>query len=414
MMRPVLLLVTTRTYRAGAFLQAADRLGLPIVVGTDQPHAWSQDPTPGLLSLDFHNTEAASSAIAAAAAPTFQCVLAAEDEGVVTAAAASARLGLVQNSPDSVLVTRDKARMRRRLDRANLPNPPHWVVPLDADPEEVATQVVFPCVVKPRSLSGSRGVIRADDPASFVAAFRRTARIIRSAGTSDPHGMHETLLVESYIPGSEHTLEGLLTAGRMETLALFDKPDLLEGPYFEETLFVTPSRLDARTQSQVGRTVGAAVAAIGLTHGPLHAEVRVHAGQVWIVEIAARSIGGLCSRALRFEGGRSLEEILLAHAVGLPLPSLALEPGATGVMMIPIPGSGVLRGVHGVETAKGVPGITDVVITIPTGGEMVVLPEGASYLGFLFGEADTPQAVETALRAAHRTLRVEYDSAPSA
>lgn len=411
-MRPVLLLVTTRTYRAGAFLRAAERLGLPVVVATDQPLAWSQDQTPGLLSLDFHNVESASSAIAAAAEPSFLSVLAAEDEGLLTAAAASTRLGLVHNSPDSVLVTRDKAQMRQRLDQANLPNPPHWVVPLEADPEEAASQVIFPCVVKPRSLSGSRGVIRADDPASFVAAFRRTARIIRLAGTSDPHGMGETLLVEGYIPGSEHALEGLLTAGRMETLALFDKPDPLEGPYFEETLFVTPSRLSATMQSQVGRTVGAAVGAIGLTHGPLHAEVRVHAGQVWIVEIAARSIGGLCSRALRFEGGRSLEEILLAHAVGLPLPSLALEPVATGVMMIPIPGSGVLRKVHGVQAARGVPGITDVVITLPAGGDMVALPEGASYLGFLFGEADTPLAVETALRAAHRSLRVEYDAAP--
>ena len=408
MPRPVLLLVTTRTYRAAAFLRAAERAQVPVIIATDQPLAWRTDHPPGLVALDFGHPEIASDGLAGSPHADVQAVLSAEDEGVIIAAALSARLNLTHNSTEAVRLTRDKALFRQRLEDAGLGiNPRFWVFSLDTDPEEAAGRVEYPCVIKPRSLAGSRGVIRADDPAQFVSAFRRTARIIRSVAPAEPDDASTTLLVEGYLPGSEHALEGLLHAGRLQLLALFDKPDPLEGPFFEETIYVTPSRLGTATQHRIETSVQQAVAALGLTHGPLHAEVRVEAERVWILEIAARSIGGLCSRALRFEGGCSLEEILLLHASGRPLPDLRLEPPASGVMMIPIPGAGTLRQVAGVEAAAAVPGITDVVIELRPGETTVPLPEGGAYLGFLFAEGATPETVEAALRQAHACLSIE-------
>jgi len=415
MIRPVLLLVTTRTYRAGAFLRAAERLGLPVTVATDRPLAWRTGPPTGLLALDFDHPAEAAEALLNTPGPGFQAVLSAEDEGVIAAAAVSARLQLRHNSPEAVAITRDKARFRQQLDQAGLElNPRFWILSLQADPEDAAAQVQYPCVLKPRGLAGSRGVIRANDPGEFVAAFRRTAQIIQSEAPQDPQDIHTTLLAESYLPGSEHALEGLLSDGRLELLAIFDKPDRLEGPFFEETLYVTPSRLEPALRQAAQACVSQAVSSIGLTHGPVHAEVRVHEGRVWILEIAARSIGGLCSRALRFEGGRSLEEILLLHAAGLPLPSLRLEPAASGVMMIPIPGAGTLRSVEGVEAAAAVPGITEVVIELRPGEPVVPLPEGGAYLGFLFAEGESPAQVEGSLRSAHACLRIDLAHPPDA
>jgi biotin carboxylase len=281
---------------------------------------------------------------------------------------------------------------------------------LDGDPEELASLVTYPCVAKPRHLSGSRGVIRADHPAEFVAAFRRTAQIIRSADPSGEPAASATLLVEAYLPGSEHALEGLLTDGDLRQLALFDKPDPLTGPHFEETLYVTPSRLSLKHQDAIFHAVAEAVGALGLTHGAVHAEVRVGGGRVWILEIAARSIGGLCSRALRFEGGRSLEEILLAHAVGFPLGSLEPESPSRGVMMIPIPQAGVLERVVGLEEARSTPLVEDLVLTLHPGQPIVPLPEGAAYLGFIFARGEKPAEVEQALRNAHACLRIEVGS----
>jgi biotin carboxylase len=389
-------------------LRAAERLGLPVTVATDQPLAWRSGAPPGLLALDFEHPEQAAETIAGAGRTDFSAVLSAEDEGVIAAAVISERLQQVHNLPASVAITRDKAEFRQVLEQAGLAlNPRFWVFPLEADPEEVAAGVEYPCVVKPRSLAGSRGVIRADNPAEFVAAFRRTARIIRTESPQRPDDIHTTLLVEGYLPGSEHALEGLLSNGRLEQLALFDKPDPLSGPYFEETLLVTPSRLAPALQRAIRSAVDKAVVALGLIHGPVHAEVRVHEGRVWLLEIAARSIGGLCSRALRFEGGRSLEEILLLQAAGLPLPSLQLEPAASGVMMIPIPGPGTLRRVDGIDLAAAVPGVTDIRIELRPGDSVVPLPEGATYLGFIFAEGETPGEVEQALRSAHTCLRIE-------
>jgi biotin carboxylase len=259
-------------------------------------------------------------------------------------------------------------------------------------------------VVKPLSLSASRGVIRADDPPAAARAAERVRAILAGAG-HDP--ARERLLVESYMPGAEVAVEGLLRDGRFEPLAIFDKPDPLEGPFFEETILVTPSRLAPSTQGELERTTAAAAAALGLREGPVHAELRVaRGGDVTVLELAARTIGGLCARTLRFGLGVSLEELVLRHALGLPLDGLLREEAAAGVMMLPIPRAGVLEEVSGVDRALAVPGVVEVEVSIPRGRPVRPLPEGDRYLGFVFARGEEPDEAERALRMAHGELEI--------
>jgi biotin carboxylase len=260
-------------------------------------------------------------------------------------------------------------------------------------------------VVKPLSLSASRGVIRADDAGQFVAAFRRVAAIIQRTDIAPPPGAagHE-ILVEGFIPGSEVALEGLLSRGDLRVLALYDKPDPLDGPFFEETIYVTPSRLSTAVQEGIVARTAAVATALGLREGPVHAELRVNAQGPWLLEIAPRSIGGLCSRTLRFGPGITLEELIVRHALARDVASFEREREAAGVMMIPIPRAGILREVFGQQEARKVPGVEDLRLTIPPGQEVVPLPEGSKYLGFIFARDPTPEGVEAALREAHRRL----------
>jgi biotin carboxylase len=265
-------------------------------------------------------------------------------------------------------------------------------------------------VLKPTTLAASRGVIRADDADGFAAAFRRTAAVAIDAGaaTLDAEG-RRWILVEDFLPGEEVALEGLLTDGVLRVLAVFDKPDPLLGPFFEETLYVTPSRLPPAALSAIAEETSRAAQALGLDHGPVHAELRWNAGRGTMVELAPRSIGGLCSRALRFTAGATLESLLLRHALGDRLLGVERESVASGVMMIPIPMAGTLTTVRGVEAARGIAGIEELRLTIPLGDTLVPLPEGSRYLGFLFARADTPERVEAALRAAHAELTFDIE-----
>jgi biotin carboxylase len=323
----------------------------------------------------------------------------------VIAALAAQQLGLPANDPEAVARTRDKAAMRAALGAAELHQPAFRVVGGDDDVVAAARAVGWPVVVKPVSLSASRGVIRADDPAAALAAAGR----IRAILDEDGHPEDEPILVEHYVAGTEAALEGLLRAGRLEVLALFDKPDPLTGPYFEETIYVTPSRLPEPVQAEIARSVGEAAAAIGLTEGPVHAELRIDPdGRPWVLEVAARTIGGLCARTLRFAAGVTLEELVLRHALGLPVDPRREQPAA-GVMMLPIPRAGRLVAVHGRDEAMAVPGVTELDVSIHPGGEVRPLPEGDRYLGFLFARARTPAKVEAALRAAHACLDIEIE-----
>jgi biotin carboxylase len=401
-----LILLTPATgYRAEPFLEAAQFLGLEVIRGVDigpgLPKRWNVP-----LPLDFREPEGAVARIVALARERpVRAVLAVDDHGSLIAARAAAALGLPHNAPEAALAARDKWHMRQMLARGGAPSPECRCVSMDAGAAVVAGEVAYPCVLKPRLLNGSRGVIRADGPEEFVAAFGRLRRLLEREGDGSESG--GTLLVERFIPGDEFALEGLLTGGELRVLALFDKPDPLDGPFFEETLYVTPSRFPAVVQEAIAASAAQAAAALGLREGPIHAELRVNAEGAWIVEVAGRSIGGLCSRILRFGAGMSLEELILRHAVGMELQTPRRAEEAVGVMMIPIPAAGILRGVTGVPQAEMVPGIEEVVVSARLGQALLPLPEGASYLGFIFARGGTAAEVETALRTAHRELRFE-------
>jgi biotin carboxylase len=402
------LLASPATYRSGAFLQAAARLDLDVVQATDTPQAlaerWGMR-----LGLDFTKPDAAITALSDFSADRpIDAILALDDSATLLAARAAAALGLPHNDPGAALAARDKWVMREALRRGGVPVPEYRLYPLITDPVRVAGEISFPVVVKPLRLSGSRGVIRADNADAFIKAWERAKRIVLREGESLEDG---ELLVERYLPGIEVALEGLLTNGALQTLALFDKPDPLEGPFFEETIYVTPSRLPAATQAAISVRTAEAAAALGLREGPVHAELRINAEGVWLVEMAGRSIGGLCSTVLEFGAGISLEEIILRHAVRLPLPSTERAGGAAGVMMIPIPKGGILREVVGAEEALTVVGVTGIEITAPLNQPLTPLPEGASYLGFIFARGETPQAAELALREAHAHLAVRIEPA---
>ena len=402
----LLLLMTTNTYRAGAFLEAAGRLGVPIVVGSDRPQILAAANPGGHLAVNFETPdEGVHTIVEFSRKYPIDAILAADDEGVILAAAASAALGLPHNTPEAVASARDKYRMRQALAQAGIPTPRFRRVPIDADPAEAAREVSFPCVLKPLSLAGSRGVIRADNPREFAVAFRRVEAILRQPEVATQVGEPSRhVLVEDFIPGREVALEGLLSHGRVRVLALFDKPDPLDGPFFEETIYVTPSRLPAAIVEGITARTAEALKALGLRHGPIHAELRVNDQGAWIIEIAPRSIGGLCSRALRFGDGISLEELILHHALGSHVESLERESQAAGVMMIPIPEAGILRDIQGRREAEGVRGIEEIRLTIPVGHELVPPPEGARYLGFIFARGQSPGCVEDSLREAHRAL----------
>jgi biotin carboxylase len=402
----VLLLLPTTTYRAPDFLAAARSLGLEVTVASEEASALEAANPEGLLTLDFREPAACARRIAAFSREhPVAAVVGVDEETAVAAAAISAVLGLPANPPGAAVAAWHKPTLRRRLSAAGVPTPEHRVFSRDEDVAGAAARVQYPCVLKPTFLAGSRGVIRADDPAGFVAAWRRIVRLLEQPDVAERGGkLSREILVEDFVAGSEFAVEGLLRDGVFSLLALFDKPDPLDGPFFEETIYVTPSRLPAAEQKSIGAVVAAGARALGLIEGPVHAEVRHGDGGTWVIELAARSIGGLCSRALRFGTGMSLEEIVLASALRLPLPSLERERHAAGVMMIPIPRAGILREVRGLEAAREVAGVVEVTISAHVGQRLVPLPEGSRYLGFLFSRSETPETAEAALREAHRRL----------
>jgi biotin carboxylase len=405
----VLLLLPTTTYRAPDFLEAARRLGVDVTVASEEPstlEAWNPE---GLLTLDFREPAASARRVAELAKRLpIDAVLGVDDDTTVAAAAISREIGLPGNPPEAAAAARDKALLRRALTAAGVPTPRARTFPLDGRPSEVAGEVTYPCVLKPTFLAASRGVIRADDPASFRRAWDRIAAILREPDVA-AKGRHSAreILVEEFVPGVEVAVEGLLRDRELEVLAVFDKPDPLDGPFFEETIYVTPSRLPRAALEEVHSVTSLACRAIGLSDGPIHAEVRVNERGAHVIEVAARSIGGLCSRTLRFGTGTSLEELILRHALRLPEPDHRRDPRAAGVLMIPIPRAGRLEAVGGVERARAVDGIEDVVISAHPGQALVPLPEGSRYLGFVFSRASTPDRAEAALREAHAHLRFD-------
>ena len=413
-MTRVMLLIPTASWRAPDFMAAADKLGLDVVVASDinQPLA---DMYPGRwLTLPYHDPERGAQAVARYADRfPLDAVVAVDDPGIHVAALASETLELPANRAESVLATRDKSVLRERLAAAGIPSPAWHIARFDDDPAATASTVEqrlgWPVVIKPLALNGSRGVIRANNANALQRAVDRLHRLLTRPTVRDECGdTADRFLIEQYIPGEEVALEGLLRGGQLHTLALFDKPDPLEGPFFEETIYVTPSRLPESQQQLISATTQRAAEALSLRDGPLHAELRLNADGAWPVDIAARTIGGLCARTLSFGAGMSLEEIVLRHAVGAPLDSLNREATAAGVMMIPVPRAGILRAVHGLEAARVVQHIDNIEIEARPGDRLIPLPESSDYPGFIFARAHTPEQVEQALREAHAHLTWEF------
>lgn len=404
----VLLLLPSGTYKAPDFLDAARRLGVDVIVASETEQTLADAMGDRALVVDLSDPAGSAKKITALAARLpLQAVVAVDDQGLLIAALSAQELGLPANDPDAVRRTRNKAAMRTALASApGLRQPSFRIVRPGDNVAALAEDLGWPVVVKPVSLSASRGVIRADDATEAQAAAARVRAIL----DGDGHPPDEPIIVEQYVPGDEVAVEGLLRSGDLEVLAIFDKPDPLTGPYFEETLYVTPSRLPAEVQAAIADAVTSAAAAMGLTEGPVHAELRIDPdGHPWILELAARTIGGLCARTLRFAAGVTLEELVLRHALGL-----AIDPRrerlAAGVMMLPIPRAGRLVAVGGQEEARAVDHVTALELSIPPGGPVRPLPEGDRYLGFLFARGSTPAEVEEALRTAHAHLDVVIEA----
>lgn len=413
----LLLLASKLGYQTRSFAQAARRLGAAVIIGSDRCHQLEDPWADGAISLHFEEPPQAAASLVQAVrarsaanprqAEKVGAILALGDRQTVTAAYAARLLRLTYNSPQAVENCRSKLRQREVLQRARQPIPEFFSFAFSDPLDSVLSRVGFPCVLKPLRLSASQGVIRANHPAEFTAAVERISRLLSSPELQVTRETDlDRLLVERYIPGAEVALEGVLEGGRLRVLALFDKPDPLEGPYFEESIYVTPSRLPSRVQERIFSAAAESVRALGLTEGPVHAEFRVNDRGPWVLEVAPRPIGGLCSRVLRF-GPRKmlLEELLVRKALGLPGAELPRETDAAGVMMIPVPRSGVLEGVEGLPEALAVPGICEIQITARLHDFIAAWPEGSTYLGFIFARAGTPDSVETALRQAHRALR---------
>jgi biotin carboxylase len=406
----VLLLLPSTTYRAEAFLEAARKLSLDIILGLERTAVLIDRPQFEWLSLNFSEPErSAEAVIEYAHTHPIHAVLGVDDSTAVLAAQLASALKLPHNSIESVSAARNKHRMRALLQEHGVPVPRFVWCSIFDDPVALAETVSYPCVIKPLTLSASCGVIRANDRTEFVLAFQRVTVLLHSLGLPKASEAGRQLLVEDFVPGQEVALEGLLTAGSLRVLALFDKPDPLDGPFFEETIYVTPSRLSQAVQTRIAACAEQAAAALGLREGPIHGELRVNDEGPWIIELAARSIGGRCSRALRFTGDLSLEELILRHALRIDLPPLDRKGGAAGIMMLPIPRGGILREVRGRDDARAVRGIEEVTITAELGEELVPLPEGTRYLGFMIARSATPAEVEATLRRAHRRLAFSID-----
>ena len=401
----MLLLVPARSYRAADFMLAAAKMGLDLTVASD-----GALPVGGRPVIPVHrgDPDHAAVQIISASGPV-DAVIAVDAPMLLLAATVAACLGLPHNPASAVLAASDKARQRQLWAAACVPQPRFAIVPAHAGAgavRQAAAATGFPCVVKAVSLSASQGVLRADDPGQAVRAAARIRRVL-SAARQHAAG---PLLVEEYLPGPELSIDALLGDDGLTPLAVFDKPATPDGPTFEETLLVTPSRLPRHVIAGAVLTAGDAARALGLRTGPVHAELRVTGTGTAMLELAARSIGGLCSRALRFPGGKSLEELIIASALGAPPPAASGEPERPcGIFMLPVPRAGVLGAVEGRADAEAVPGITGVTITIPAGRQVRPLPDGDQYLGFIFAEAGTPGDVETALTSASQQLRAVID-----
>lgn len=401
-MTRIVVILPSSTYRAGEFVKAGAELGVELIVASEgEPPI---DMGDRYLQIDCSDPDAAAARIVALGDNSpIDGVVAADDTGVVVAAIAGQKLGLPANDPDAARATRDKAIMRRRLESGEVPQPRWATVGSADDAVAVAGSIGYPLVIKPLMLSAGQGVIRVDQPEDLTDSVLRAKAIIRSTGQSD-----ETLLIESFMEGSEVAVEGLVAAGELLALAIFDKPGDSTGRGFEETILITPSRHGASVRSEILRVAAQAVRSLGLSQGPVHIELMVSGDKVSVVEVAGRSIGGLCSRSLSFGlMDTSLESLILRNAIGRDKPEMRRSPDASGVLMLPIPSAGTLIGFDGLDEVRADEAVTEIEITARTGDQVAPPPEGGRYIGFVFAEGKTPETVEFVLKRAMNTIEVK-------
>jgi len=399
----LLIIAPHSSYRIAPYLQAAKSLGIDVTIASAGEHSLISVINKG-LHIDFADQEKALAEIIAAAEQTpFAGILGTDDMSVALAAKAAKALGLPHNPPEAALLARRKDKARACLQENNVSVPAHHRIELEKPITPQLETLDYPCVLKPLAMSGSRGVIRVNGLDAAQAAVTRIIAILREVEEADESS---AILVEKYIAGREVAYEGLVSDGKLNTLALFDKPEPLEGPYFEESYYISPSRLPSKLQNKITATVAAACDAYGLVQGPVHAELRIdEQDEAWVMEVAARTIGGECARLVELATGQKLEKLVLAQLLNLPLPEIDFTGGA-GVLMIPIPKAGILRRVEGVAAARAVAGIEELVISVRDGHELIPLPEGSSYLGFIYAVTNSAAEAELALRQAHSHLNI--------
>ena len=410
----VILVYAKTGYAFRDFLDAARALDIDVVPASDRCGTLDDPWGDSALPLRFEDPAAAIRRLVLEAKRRgVDAIIPVGDRAALIAAGANEALGLAGHRAGAAAAAANKAASRAHCQAAGIAVPAFIELETQLTPaavtaaaESIAARLGYPVVIKPLALSASRGVMRCDSPAEFRASYRRLERLLAQPEVAALGGELATrILVEQFVVGREVAVEALASAGRVEILAIFDKPDPLDGPFFAETLYITPSRLAAQTQQAVAEVTTRAAAALGLHHGPIHAELRLAASGPVILEVAARAIGGLCGRVLRFGAGMSLEELVLRHATGRPLPERPGQTGSgAGVMMLPVEQAGTYRSVRGLAAARRVPHISGIEITAKPGQALLPLPEGESYMGFIFAQAPSPAAAEEALRRAAQRL----------
>lgn len=411
-MKRILLILPSSTYRSHDFMVAAQRVNVEVVVASDHRQALASLVPDTTLNLNFRDLDSIRKRVLEfAAKKPFAAILGVDDTSAYIAAVAADALGIIHNPLSAVAAARNKFLMRQKIAAAGLPAPNFRLFSLKKKAARLAEKISYPCVLKPTFLSASRGVTRVNTPVEFVAAFEDIRRLLSNpevkARAYDAEA--DQVLAEDYIPGVEVAVEGILLDGELKTLAIFDKPDPLEGPHFVETIYVTPSRLPGYVLREISHAAAQAARALGLKSGPIHAEVRINEDNAYVVEIAARSIGGWCSRVLKFQEGVTLEELILRQAVGEDVRHYQRESTAAGVMMVPVPRAGILKEIRGIEAARKQDGVVDVFITIPTNQHVLPMPQGGKYLGFIFARGEAPEEAEEALRNAYHQLEINVE-----
>jgi len=396
-MPTAVVVLPSTTYRASDFVAAAEALGVGLVVASEGPPPMEMGD--GYLQIDCTDPKLAAETIVAFGDRVgIDGVVAADDAGVVVAAITGQTLGLRSNTPEAANATRDKGALRQALAAAEVPQPRFAVLEPEDDAGATAAALGYPLVIKPVDRAAGQGVIRVDRAEDLAPLLERLRRIT---------GASARVVMESYLPGVEVAVEGIVSGGVLTVLAVFDKPDASDGPFFPETILVTPSRLAREVTRECERVAQAALEAIGITHGPVHIELMVHGHEVRVIEVAARSIGGLCSKTLNFGlMGTTLETLILRNALGLDKPELHRESVASGVLMVPIPTAGRFVEIRNTEKVRRLPHVTGMDITVPPGRMLEPPPEGDRYLGFVYARADNPEDVETSLRQAQTQLEV--------